>query len=203
MRHQLFCLSPYVYVRNNPLNRFDPNGYVDWLKVGFGALGVAGGIVETVSGGVIAAGTGVTVVGAAGGAALMVHGLSTTGFGVATMIAGFKDDGSTVPSGPLQAIGEGVSEATGNELFEKAGALGDAAVGVASGGNPLKNLKNVGNALPVSAKQAKNMPGYQKEVAKELIQATTTVTSEVQAVDATHDIVKEVIKKEEDIQEQN
>ncbi len=30
MQNELYNLSPYTYVRNNPLNRFDPDGYVDW-----------------------------------------------------------------------------------------------------------------------------------------------------------------------------
>ena len=175
MKYQLFGFSPYVYVRNSPLNRLDPNGYVDWFQVGVGALGVVGGIAQAVGGGAIAASTGVTVVGAVGGIALMSHGFATTGFGVANIIAGIKDDGTDVPSGPLEAIGGEVGGETGQQIGE----LGDALVGA---GNPLKNLKNAGKLLPTSAKEAKAMVGYQKAVTKEVIQSITTTSSDIQVV---------------------
>jgi hypothetical protein len=125
----------------------------------------------------------------------MVHGFSTTCFVVATMMAGFKDDGTEVPGGPLEAVGGEV----GGETGKKVGAATDALISAGSGGNPLKSLKNAGTALPTSAKQASKMPGYQKEVAKELYQTITTVVSEVQAMDKTKQLVEEI--KEEDEKE--
>jgi len=191
MQHKLFGLSPYAYVRNNPINRFDPDGYVDWWQVGAGALGVVGGIAQAVGGGAIAASTGVTVVGAVGGVALMAHGFTTTGFGISTMIAGFKDDGTQVPGGILEAVGEQV----GGETGQKIGAVGDALVGA---GNPVKNLKNAGKLLPTSAKEAKAAVGYQKEVAKEVIQAVTTTSSDVQVINNTQEVIETVVDEEEE-----
>ncbi len=191
MQHQLFGLSPYAYVRNNPINRFDPDGYVDWPKVGWGALTFGSGVVEAVAGGVIAGGSSVTIVGGVVGVAFMTHGFAVAGFGIAEMTKGFQDIQTETPSGPLEAIGE----ATGGETGKSVGKAADATINAASGGNPLKNFKNAKNALPTSAKQAKNTPGYQKEVAKELIKGTSTVTSEVQATDAIIEVVDDDEKK--------
>ena len=194
MQYQLFGLSPYVYVRNNPLNRFDPDGYVDWPQVGLGALGVLGGIGQTISGGAIVAGTGVTGVGAVGGVIVMTHGLSITGFGLATMIAGFQDNGTEVPGGPFEAIGQEISKATGSEVYTTVGVLADGLVG---SGNPLRSLKDAAKALPSSAREARANIGYQKTVAKELVITESSVSSDWQVITSTKELIMQVLNGDE------
>ena len=144
--------SPYNYCQLNPIIRFDPNGMIDWSKVGWGTLTTIGGLATTVTGGTLAAATGVTVVGAVGGASLMVHGLATTGFGVAQIVAGFVESDTDIPSGPLETVGKGV----GGEKGSTIGAFLDAGIDLTAGVKSMKgSLKKINKLFPGSAKEAK------------------------------------------------
>jgi RHS repeat-associated protein len=151
-------LSPYQYVQNNPLNRWDPTGMIDWRKITGGTITTVAGLGETITGGAIAAGTSVTVVGAVGGTALMMHGLATTGFGFAQIIDGFVESKNEIPSGPLEAAGK-----LGGETGETVGAIADGLVGLGGATKSLKgSLKSVDNLFPTSTKEAKNLTTSKK-----------------------------------------
>ncbi|MGD9489406.1 MAG: RHS repeat-associated core domain-containing protein [Calditrichaceae bacterium] len=100
MAHQLYGLSPYVYVRNNPLNRFDPDGFKDWptfwggvAKVGGGALGIAitsYGIAQT--GGIGAA------FGAGAGYTTSLYAIDT---GIMDIVSGLQDKSTSLADGVM------------------------------------------------------------------------------------------------------
>src|SRR5690625_5418623 len=63
MHHQAYAWSPYAYVKNDPIGRFDPDGFTDWpaaaraaVKTVFGGSAVVTGYGMMV-GGVLAAPT--------------------------------------------------------------------------------------------------------------------------------------------------
>ena len=93
MKHNLYGLSPYTYVRNNPLILTDPTGFVDWKGFFWGAARTVGGVATAV-GGVVAVvagsaaevpsvGTSTAVV--LGGIAGIVWGSTEAGIGIADM----------------------------------------------------------------------------------------------------------------------
>jgi len=197
MQYNLYNLSPYAYVRNNPLNRFDPDGYVDWPRVGLGALGVISGIFETGLGGTIAAGSSVTVMGALGGTALMMHGISTIGFGTAEIIAGLADSDQQIPGGPLEAVGKAVEQGTGIEVASEIGKALDLGIQVGSGGNSIKGLTKAGNLIPTSAKEAVQAGNYLLKVAKELTNVGSQAASTIQLEQTVEEIHKKKDKDDE------
>ena len=192
-------LNPYHYVQNSPINRFDPYGYVDMKRVGIGALGVLSGSFVTALGCGIIVGTGVTVAGALGGTALMMHGMATIGFGFAEIIAGFTESAQEVPGGPLEVVGMAVKEATGLEGAAEVGKVADLGVQVISGGNPVKNLQTAGKTIPTSAREATQAGTYQVKVAKELTNVASQTSSTVQLGQIVKDHVKNEADRDKDI----
>ena len=85
-----YSVSQYVYCKNNPVNRVDPNGMTDWKKVLQGVYAVAGGVASTIGGAVMAGGTGGTM--AAFSAFLISDGIVSIGTGMTLMTVGFIDD---------------------------------------------------------------------------------------------------------------
>ena len=95
MHHQAFSWSPYVYVKNDPIGRFDPDGFTDWPALAKGSVKLAGGLFMTVGGYKTMAAGGVTVAASGGGSApvsvpmmlggkaLATFGLTQVGFGLA------------------------------------------------------------------------------------------------------------------------
>jgi hypothetical protein len=197
----LLSLSSYTFVKNDPLNRFDPDGYIDWKRVGIGALGIVSGAFETGIGGTIATGGSITIAGAVGGTALMMHGLSTIGFGAAEMIAGIADRNQEIPGGPLEAVGEVAEQVTGVEGLSEIGKAADLGVQVVSGGNPVKEITKAGNLVPLSAKEAFQAGNYQIKIAKKLVNVASQTTSVTQLKNTVEEIV-ETVKKKDDNNEQ-
>jgi RHS repeat-associated protein len=81
-------MNVYAYVRDNPINLFDPNGHDSqaWINRGIGALQLVGGGLEIAAGAVgIAAPTGVTQV---LGVIAVVHGADTASTGLMTIWTG-------------------------------------------------------------------------------------------------------------------
>jgi len=159
------------------------------------------GAFETGLGGTIATGGSVTIVGAVGGTALMMHGLSTVGFGVAEMISGFADRNQEIPGGPLEAVGEVAEQGTGVEGLSEIGKAADLGVQVVSGGNPVKGITKAGNLIPLSAKEASQAGNYQIRIAKELVNLASQTTSAAQLENTVEEIV-ETVKKKNDNNEQ-
>ncbi len=100
MQHQLFGLSPYAYVRNNPINRFDPDGFIDLpttlagvAKVGGGALGIViTSYVIAQTGGVAAA------FGAGFGYTTSLYAIDT---GIMDIVSGLLDKKTSLPDGVM------------------------------------------------------------------------------------------------------
>ncbi len=137
--------SVYGYVLNNPIRRLDLRGLTDWDAVlkGAGAtfsglVAIAGGIAMT------AMPTGVTQV---FGAMAITTGVTGTGLGIATMIAGFKDNGSAdrIPGGIGETVGMAVDKVAGNDpkkpVGKVVGAWADFSIGLVFGGKPPSPLE--------------------------------------------------------------
>ncbi|RMG21274.1 MAG: RHS repeat-associated core domain-containing protein [Methanobacteriota archaeon] len=210
---RLFGFSAYVYVRNNPIIRVDPDGYVDLWKVGVGILGIVGGLTETLTGGAIAAGSSPTVAGPVLGVALMVHGLSTVGFGITQVVAGLVDNGKEdrIPGGPF----EGFGAATKNETFQNAGKIADGIISLAGANiakegitqgakstvrDMVKSL-DVGKSLPLSAREARKAAElgvkHKLQVAKDVYEGVSTVHTGYELGKSVHKIVKSVSNNDE------
>ena len=190
-RSGLGSFSSYVYVRNNPMILVDLDGFVDWKRVGLGTLTLASGVLEIGAGAALASTP--TGAGQAAGAFLITHGSATSAFGFANIVAGFADIEEKIPSGPIEMVGKAVTEATGNETFEKVGQLTDTAIQVVSGGNPLK----AGKALPTSAREASAMG--KAAVVKETIKAEVNAASQTGSIIQTTGQTKELVEtKKED-----
>ncbi|GEM_PF-7130403 len=176
-------LSPYIYVQNNPLNKFDPNGMIDWWKVVGGAASIIGGAFQVSFGMSLAVGTSVTGVGIVGGLALASYGTTTIAFGTANLIEGFKDEPKKIATGLFDAIG--------GETLGKQGAtvrkVVDEAIGLI-GTSPLKSVKNINELLPSNAKEAKNFDMIRKAT---VVKETMGLGIQVKT---TNDLIKNTMK---------
>ena len=90
----------YVYVGNDPVNRVDPSGLVDWEEVGAGALAVATGAVLVSS--VAVAAAPVTIAGSVVAAFLVASGTVSAGMGVGVIFVGLFD------GSPIHSITDGI-----------------------------------------------------------------------------------------------
>ena len=193
MEKELYGLSPYVYVRNSPLIRIDPNGYIDWLKVGLGTLGTIGGVVETVAGVAGCIGSSPTVVGSVISAGVVVHGLGTTAFSFAQVLDGFMESDNTKGiSGLTEATLYGTDKVGITKGAQDIGKSIDLGVQIYSGGNPINNLKNIGKSLPTSTLEAAKLGNYQLKVSKESIKLGSSVISIGQEFNQLQEIVEQI-----------
>ena len=124
LSEKYYSFSPYAFCHNNPINRIDPDGQVDWKLVKLGALTTAGGIGQTLGGATLAAGTG--GIGAAVGMFLLVDGMTSIGVGTSLLITGFITDPSekndqlmeNIPTNALNTVSKVADIAVGNENHE-------------------------------------------------------------------------------------
>ena len=124
LSEKYYSISPYAFCHNNPINRIDPDGQVDWKLVKLGALTTAGGIGQTLGGATLAAGTG--GMGAAVGMFLLVDGMTSIGVGTSLLITGFITDPSekndqlmeNIPTNALNTASKVADIAVGNENHE-------------------------------------------------------------------------------------
>ena len=103
MARRMFGHSPYVYVKNSPVNKIDVQGYVDWdvvltgtIQVSLGTVGFLAGVGVLMGSGAATTASGgtaspITVPTAAMGVSQMVLGGSTAALGTVNIIRGFKD----------------------------------------------------------------------------------------------------------------
>ena len=142
-RAKHLSLSPYLYVRNNPLLYIDPDGYTDWdavrsgaLKVGFGVLMISGAFHSVAIGIAAAPKTGGTSASIAfKGSTLFALGGATIGAGISEMDAGFKTpDG--LKADEFKSIEKIIAEGFG--AGETAQELVELIVSVYTGGGPIK-----------------------------------------------------------------
>ncbi|MBO5194178.1 MAG: hypothetical protein J6B62_04715, partial [Bacteroidales bacterium] len=118
-RHSYGC---YVFCSDDPVNRVDQDGDVDWRLVGKGALATVSGV-GAVAGG---AGMAATGVGAPAGMFFMVEGLTSVGLGVTLMITGAITDPSestdklleNMPASATGAVSKAADVVAGNENGE-------------------------------------------------------------------------------------
>lgn len=99
------------FIRLEPRITSEPQGSL-WTRL-FGALRTAGGVSETLIGGVIGVGAGYTGVGAVGGGALALHGIDTTSAGLREIYTGTP--ARTLTS---RSIGELLGSDTAGEIAD-------------------------------------------------------------------------------------
>lgn len=121
-------LSPYNYVQNNPMIRFDPTGQIDWKATFKGALTTASGFGQVTGGVAIISST--LGIGAPIGTSLIMTGTITTGLGLGQLAQGLSEKGldNKIPSGVGELSGDALTKATGNEVFAKNGTKIDEAL---------------------------------------------------------------------------
>lgn len=118
-RHSYGC---YVFCSDDPVNRVDQDGDVDWRLVGTGAFATVSGV-GSVAGG---AGMVATGAGAPAGMFFMVEGLTSVGLGVTLMITGAVTDPSestdklleNMPTSATEVVSKAADVVAGNENGE-------------------------------------------------------------------------------------
>jgi hypothetical protein len=205
MAHNLLSISPYVYCHNNPLNRLDPDGLVDWKRVGKGALTMLGGGIETTSGITVGLLTSPTIVGSGIGGILATHGIASMGFGLANTAAGFAEQDQYIPYGPLEAFGSVVDQSKWNasNKGQIVGKTADSILNILSGGNPIKNVKNIIKLIPTSARELSKNPNYLIGVVKEALKLGSTADSAVKTGTSIDEYINEVKKDNEEEESKN
>ena len=151
-----YGISPYVYCKNNPVNRIDSNGLVDkeWLKKGGSTLGA--GLVATIGGGLaISSGVGV-----APGAFALSTGIPAIGLGVGMIIEGLITDPTpegrrnleSMPTGVLNSIGRAADQAleTENHPAERVADFVDAVIGLGTLSKPKSVMEAVINGATIA-----------------------------------------------------
>jgi RHS repeat-associated protein len=118
-------MSPYAYCSDNPMNRIDPDGRIDWWAVGEGVLNTIGGGLQMAAG-ATTSWTGV-------GAGLIITGMAEGSCGLAQLTCGLVSDNSKqsqqtlkdMPKGVGSIAGEVAAEATGNKNVKTAFEVGE------------------------------------------------------------------------------
>ena len=113
-----------VILSNNPINRIDPDGLIDWKVIGEGSSTIAGGVISIFSGAGLTAGSGGA--GAAFGMFLLVDGMAAVGIGTSLMILGFLTDPSEkndklleeIPTSAINTASKIADISFGNENHE-------------------------------------------------------------------------------------
>ncbi|MDE5733076.1 MAG: RHS repeat-associated core domain-containing protein [Bacteroidales bacterium] len=141
-RHSSGC---YVFCSDDPVNRIDQDGDVDWRLVGKGALATVSGV-GSVAGGV---GMAATAALAPAGMFFMVEGFASVGLGVTLMITGAVTDPSestdklleNMPTSMTSTVSKSADIVAGNENgeIERATSFVMLAVGVKGVVDILKN----------------------------------------------------------------
>lgn len=133
--------SVYGYVLNNPIRRIDIQGLTDWDAVLRGAGATVSGLVAIAGGTVFVFAPTPGVSQVLGGMAITA-GISTTGLGITSIIAGFKDNGSAdkIPGGIGEVSGMAIDKVVGNgpksPVGRIVGSWSDLAMGLAFGMKP-------------------------------------------------------------------
>ncbi|MBN2425160.1 MAG: hypothetical protein JXB44_09065 [Calditrichaceae bacterium] len=145
MSHKLYNLSPYAYVRNNPLNRFDPDGFVDWPTFWKGTAKFSCDLAGTIGAGYYCIQT-VRVGGALSGGFVLVTSLTTMNLGLIDMISGLQDKTSALQDGILIPVlmGTGMDRQTAltvNLLYDMITLLGNVHTALSKTGTTLTNYK--------------------------------------------------------------
>ena len=124
LAEQAYSFSPYLFCSANPINRYDPNGEVDWKLVKLGAFTIAKGVIHTASGATLTAGT--SGIGAGVGVFLVVDGMTSIGVGTSILITGFLTDPSekndqlaeNIPTDAFDTVSKIPDILVGNENHE-------------------------------------------------------------------------------------
>ena len=150
MAEKYYSISPYAYCHNDPINRFDVNGFADYKRITNGIMLTGSGVMMVFGG--ISMAYASSGLAAAAGAGLITEGSVQTGLGLTKIIAGIFDeeisDDARIPSSTLGSVGLAVDEITDNEnhTFE---AVGDLVTSAATVENPLnaKTASELGRSI--------------------------------------------------------
>ena len=172
LSEKYYSISLYAYCSNDPLNRFDLDGYVDFKNVAWGLFNAGTGLATAIGGGFVAVGS----YGLAGlvGGAMIAEGSVQLGLGLTQVVLGFADkqvpEGTHVPSTSLGTMGMAVDEIRdiGTHTYE---AAGDLVTAIVTMSNPLR--------------------------AKSTIEAVAGLSSQVQVVLTTQSFIESFSSKEE------
>ncbi|GEP88940.1 RHS repeat-associated core domain-containing protein [Chitinophaga terrae (ex Kim and Jung 2007)] len=132
--------SPYVYVLNNPIRKYDVKGLYYWDAVLRGTYMILGGGLG-IAGGAAAAAT-PTGVGQVFGAVAIPTGATSVGLGFAKIMVGLQpNDGhkaDNIPGGISETLGMGIDYMSGNKAAtaRNAGQVVYGLVGLITGGLP-------------------------------------------------------------------
>ncbi len=155
-------IAPYHYCSNNPANRIDPDGRIDWEVVGKGALTTLGGIGSVVAATFITP----TGFGIPAAAYLYTQGATATSFGIGQMLYGAvsdpsaetKDKAASLPNDALDLFGIVADQTVGNtnKEFRKVAQVTSLVLGVGTSETIVKNMPTlITNASrAISATQA-------------------------------------------------
>ena len=137
-------ITPYAYCKWSPINRFDPDGMIDYdmVRMGLGIMAISGG---TAVGGTMVSTTGL---GAPVGALLIVDGIAGVGIGASLCITGLLTDPNeqntyimnNIPTNATSAITKSTDQIAGNKHHQIEYTI-DGILIVAGGKPSLKDAK--------------------------------------------------------------